>query len=1538
MAEEFRVLRSLNRQAPADASATPTTGAAPGGRFTVLKSLNRQNEAKAQRAGGTSNLAELPEKQRQSALKAAEQILGSNAPDDVKAEARKILQGGGGKSKSLLGQVTGGIGSAFGEAFGLLDKPRAAVVSGIKEGIDLLDSDPETKASLGDFRTQVTGSDPIGFGDLVSDTDLPQWLKVAVGFTGDVALDPLTYLAPQTKIAQAAKLGKPALANKILREGVDKIGREGAEDAATRVARDGISALTKDELRLLLGAEGGLHINMPGTGRLARAVTGRKAGATKQARILPYDVTRPVGQATRKALGGVRDTRVGTAVARSIGDDFELRQLARSGDPERAPGAIAALGEKRLGVGRASALEQKWVKPLAGKKGLLRPFRSHRDDLRQALEGDAQAASRLEGAGLGAQLAGVRTWLDSVRAEANEAGLQIGRLEDYFPHFLTDEAAKSTKVGARAAKGRATPEFYRSIRAAGEFLGEPLEAGSVDEIDRIGKTVLGDDYVKLFRGDPLEVLPAYARVVAHSMGRNSTVQSLLERGAISPSSRALGARGEALGAREALGAAEGAAPVSGPQERLQANLARILGREADELTAEADSPLARMSPAEFAETQAKVADFEDLAGRLAQGGNALAEARRTAGINRRVKRRELKRRLGKLFGKGSTFEGNRTPNPVVDKAAADYTVAKGLPKPRPIDPALKVDDEFASRIAAAYDDLPVDDSANPAVRAAYVSMVEDVDEQYRYLTDTLGVKVEFVDDDPYRDAADMMEDVLVNGRLKVFKTAEDQLHPFMSPDQNDQFRAVHDFFGHSAAGNRFDRHGEEIAFRKHAQMFRPESVPAMATETRGQNAFLNYHPDNLARRARNEQAEFPPQKTALLPEWAYADALGQAADNADVGALAANYFKILDLLESGKIPVELRDEVAAKIESDQAMFRQLGAGGVDRASIQALVDGTAAGRIGEAEQRGQEALSLADELRRESGPVTSPKIQRLQAQVDEQRPVFDQMREALGIADSDPAEALGRLQADIDLTEARITSATTKPNRAELLRQANEKRRRAQEFLRRSSAATEQWERQVGSLRAQAEQAEAKMLDFGWKPLDADVVAGRLASDDAGKQARAMIADARSALAHGSVDEQTAEILQALDKVSTREGYGALLRSFDRFTNWWKALAVTTPGFHFRNSFGGFFNNHLAGVDFGAHRRWLKTNKQYGAGKLTGDDERIVRKIHESGILTGGQTAHEVEQALIASPLSKVGPGANNAILRGNRAQGEKVENMLRGALAFDMMSRKGMAVDEAVAMVDKFHFDYGNLSQFERNIGKRVVPFWTWTSRNLPLQLEMLARKPGAYAKYVHAKTEIENVSPEDEVVPSYFKELMGIRLPFDLGEGRAYATPDLPFVSAAEMGAHLQDPVRLLADANPLIKAPLEAHFDEQFFAGLPLRQEKKAVPSMWDNIPGLMPALAVIGRATTDKDGGWLMSDEDAHLVEQFIPVLARTRRLAPNEKRYQDRALTSWLSTVFGVGLRTNTPTAQWGELKNRTDELTSLRKLLEEQGYAVPERR
>lgn len=399
---------------------------------------------------------------------------------------------------------------------------------------------------------------------------------------------------------------------------------------------------------------------------------------------------------------------------------------------------------------------------------------------------------------------------------------------------------------------------------------------------------------------------------------------------------------------------------------------------------------------------------------------------------------------------------------------------------------------------------------------------------------------------------------------------------------------------------------------------------------------------------------------------------------------------------------------------------------------------------------------------------------------------------------------------------------------------------------------------------------------------------------------------------------EIADILDRVSQVNTPEGVRKFLTHYDKALNYIKAWQIATPGFHVRNFMGGMFNNYLAGVELNSYSRFWRDRNAFLNGKLTeGPRYEAMKELlphvgsaQYSAFEVGG--LEQITKAQRINPLSK-----NNQWLVSNRKAGGSVEEMLRGALGYDRLL-KGQTIDQAVADITKYHFDYQDLSRFERNTVKRVIPFYTWTRHNLPLQMEQFMLQPGKYARYWQAKQEIEMGTDPEGVVPSYFlNEGFGIHTPFKFGGGDQYLTPDLPFTTTVQQalpdlsgvnpsapGTYLSALDGYASMATPLLKTPVERVMNRQFFKGIPFQDKKLDAPKLWDDAPGVGPALRAAGLI----DGKGKITDRDLYTVEQYLPLLGRMRRLGGGSKKDDDRLVSSWMS-FLGVPLKTNTPYEQ-----------------------------
>lgn len=201
--------------------------------------------------------------------------------------------------------------------------------------------------------------------------------------------------------------------------------------------------------------------------------------------------------------------------------------------------------------------------------------------------------------------------------------------------------------------------------------------------------------------------------------------------------------------------------------------------------------------------------------------------------------------------------GASHPDPYLAAGAARYSSMHGMAPGAQQFSSVIAHPAMLARYAQQYNAAPeFDHAAVPNFNA----MRHEVGRQFDFLTGSqrrggLGVNVSVTKHDPYPNAEAMANDIHQNRQLKVMSTATTGSHPFFSNDENDQFRAVHDAFGHARTGRGFDSHGEEAAYQAHAGMFTPRARLALASETRGQNSSMI-----------QAGGVFPPQKIATMPE------------------------------------------------------------------------------------------------------------------------------------------------------------------------------------------------------------------------------------------------------------------------------------------------------------------------------------------------------------------------------------------------------------------------------------------------------------------------------------------------------------------------------------------------------------------------------------------------------------------------------------------------------------------------------------------------
>lgn len=135
------------------------------------------------------------------------------------------------------------------------------------------------------------------------------------------------------------------------------------------------------------------------------------------------------------------------------------------------------------------------------------------------------------------------------------------------------------------------------------------------------------------------------------------------------------------------------------------------------------------------------------------------------------------------------------------------------------------------------------------------------------------------------------------------------------------------------------------------------------------------------------------------------------------------------------------------------------------------------------------------------------------------------------------------------------------------------------------------------------------------------------------------------------------------------------------------------------------------------------------------------------------------------------------------------------------------------------------DLTAFEKNVMKRIVPFYAFTRKNVPVLLQKMIEHPGGVAgKTVRAS----NIGrSEDDFVPPYVGEGMSVPLPG--GDGRYLSELGLPtdqFANLFAKGPTLSGTIKrtgqkLLSQIAPPLKAAIEMPTGINLFSGKPFNE---------------------------------------------------------------------------------------------------------------------
>ena len=382
------------------------------------------------------------------------------------------------------------------------------------------------------------------------------------------------------------------------------------------------------------------------------------------------------------------------------------------------------------------------------------------------------------------------------------------------------------------------------------------------------------------------------------------------------------------------------------------------------------------------------------------------------------------------------------------------------------------------------------------------------------------------------------------------------------------------------------------------------------------------------------------------------------------------------------------------------------------------------------------------------------------------------------------------------------------------------------------------------------------------------------------------------------VRKELAEIVtnvhRAQDPAITRE----LSKFLTKYTQFFKGYATLSPGFHVRNALTNGFMLFAAGgrPEFLADA--LKWSKSWTAASGRGVTfAQWIKTVPEAN----RQVVYDAMMAAAASGGGLVDDALREGTLFGtktSRKLGQWLEQHSRFMLAYDGI-RSGMDMQGSAARVRRFLVDYENVSNADL-LMRQIIPFWMWTSRNVPMHLMNIWMNPRAYQVYGAIKRNLED-KDDNRPVPLWMREMGAFKLPFgkDL-----YATPDLGFNRLNQDIQQLRDPARFASNLNPLIRLPIELMGGRQLYSGRPFEEQPVQVEGGFSNV--IQPLLQALGYGETGPSGKKFVDDKAYYALRSLIPTLSQAERLIPSTPSYQQRGVANPLLGYLGVPARQVTP--------------------------------
>lgn len=319
-------------------------------------------------------------------------------------------------------------------------------------------------------------------------------------------------------------------------------------------------------------------------------------------------------------------------------------------------------------------------------------------------------------------------------------------------------------------------------------------------------------------------------------------------------------------------------------------------------------------------------------------------------------------------------------------------------------------------------------------------------------------------------------------------------------------------------------------------------------------------------------------------------------------------------------------------------------------------------------------------------------------------------------------------------------------------------------------------------------------------------------------------------------------VFQMLSYLSDTSKTGPLIGFIEGTNNFFKKTKLLSPGFQMRNIIGNSTNMHLAGMPLGQIPIYTKradgilkkapeiSQKVISGTPLTAAEQAAwsyFERFVNSGFLYTAEAIYDIPETVLKAyrTTGKMGPRelAETVIGLNNYANQFMDARFRMGLLMYadqtpKIMERLGVSTAEDV--VRRALFDPKSISPLERQVVKRIIPFYTWAKKNLAWQVKNLMDNPERYNRLVNGINAAWDANDVDwRELERYKRENFWIPVP-GLSDGNKYTAirTNLPIRSLAEFS---ENPLKnIIGITAPLVRVPFELATGTQIFTQRPIQ----------------------------------------------------------------------------------------------------------------------